>query len=224
MADNPESIKPTGHTKIRRVPQNAVFDRAEIYAILDEALIAHFSIVDEGRPFVLPMIYGRKGDEVFVHGSVGSRMMRALAEGCRTCMTVTLVDGLVLARSLFHHSMNYRSVVALGQATLLEDSLDRMQALRVISDHVLPGRWEEARAPSESEMKKTMVVSFPLDEMSAKVRTGPPGDEPEDYALSHWAGVLPLSVTRGKPIPDARLGQGVAIPDSVLMHPRWPPA
>jgi nitroimidazol reductase NimA-like FMN-containing flavoprotein (pyridoxamine 5'-phosphate oxidase superfamily) len=192
----------------------ALYDRETIAAILDEGLVCHVGFVVEGQPYVIPTIYARRGERLYLHGSAVSRMLRTLAGGVPVCVTVTLLDGLVLARSVFNHSMNYRSVVVLGTATVVEGN-EKIVALETIAEHVAPGRWDEARGPSASELKQTLVLSLPLDEASAKVRTGPPEDEKEDYSLPYWAGVLPLALTAASPVDDPRLPPGIAPPPSV---------
>jgi hypothetical protein len=169
---------------------------------------------------VIPTGYGRKGDMLYVHGSPASRMFRALGEGADVCITVTILDGLVLARSAFHHSMNYRSVVIFGKATLLEDPTAKREALHIFTEHVAPGRWQEVRQPSEKELRSTTVLAIPLEEVSAKVRTGPPLDDEEDYALPVWAGVLPLELTPTTPLPDDRLPNETAVPNYVRGYTR----
>ena len=205
---------PTPRTTVRRLPQRGHYDRETIAAILDEGLFCHVGFVADGQPYVIPTIYARSGDRLYVHGSAVSRMLRTLAGGVPVCVTVTLLDGLVLARSVFNHSMNYRSVVVLGTATPVEGD-EKAGALQTIAEHVAPGRWQEARAPNATELKATLVLSLPLDEASAKVRTGPPVDDDPDYALPHWAGVLPLALAAGSPVPDPRLAPGIAPPPSV---------
>jgi hypothetical protein len=211
---------PTERTQVRRLPKRAVYDREMVYRILDEGLVCHIAFVAEGKPVVIPIGYGRKGDTLYVHGSPASRMLRALGKGADVCVTVTLVDGLVLARSAFHHSMNYRSVVIFGKATLLEDRAGKWEALQAFTEHVAPGRWQEVRQPSEKELQSTTVLAIPLNEVSAKVRTGPPLDDEEDYALSVWAGVLPLELTPATPIPDNRLPEEIGLPDYVQTYSR----
>jgi uncharacterized protein len=205
---------PTPRTTIRRLPMRGQYDRDTIAAILDEGLICHVGFVVEGQPYVIPTIYARHGGRLYVHGSAVSRMLKTLAGGVPVCVSVTLVDGLVLARSVFNHSMNYRSVVVLGTATVVEGE-EKRAALERIAEHVVPGRWKEAREPNETELKATLVLSLPLDEASAKVRTGPPEDEDEDYTLPHWAGVLPLALAASTPVPDPRLPPGIDVPPSV---------
>lgn len=183
-----------------------------VNAILDEGFICHVGFVADNRPFVTPTGYGRAGDKLYIHGSVASRMLRNLSAGLDVCVTVTLVDGLVLARSAFHHSMNYRSVVIFGRAQVVADEDEKMRALQVFTDHIMRGRWEESRQPNEKEMRATMVLSLPLTEASAKIRTGPPIDDEEDYALSVWAGELPLHLATGAAVPDARLKEGTELP------------
>jgi nitroimidazol reductase NimA-like FMN-containing flavoprotein (pyridoxamine 5'-phosphate oxidase superfamily) len=176
--------------------------------------------VADGKPVVIPTGYGRKGDTLYFHGSPASRMFQTLGRGVEVCITVTLVDGLVMARSAFHHSMNYRSVVIFGKATLLDDLAAKREALEVFTEHVAPGRWQEVRQPSEKELRSTTVLAIPLDEVSAKVRTGPPLDDEEDYALPVWAGVLPLELTPKTPLADDRLPKEIAIPGYVLAYSR----
>jgi uncharacterized protein len=205
---------PTPRTTVRRLPTRGRYDRETIAAILDEGLVCHVGFVVEGQPFVIPTIYARDGDRLYVHGSAVSRMLKTLAAGVPVCVTVTVLDGLVLARSVFNHSMNYRSVAVLGTATVVQGK-DKIAALQTIAEHVAPGRWREARGPNDNELKATLVLSLPLDESSAKVRTGPPEDEDEDYELPHWAGVLPLALAAGSPVADPRLPPGIAVPPSV---------
>jgi nitroimidazol reductase NimA-like FMN-containing flavoprotein (pyridoxamine 5'-phosphate oxidase superfamily) len=182
---------PTQHTTVKRHPERGAYDRATIDPILDEALICHLGFVVEGRPFVIPTIHARDGDTLYVHGSPGSRMLRAAKEGVDICVTVTLLDGLVLARSVFNHSVNYRSAIVFGTATLVEGE-EKLTALRALTEQLAPGRWDEARQPTATELKATWILSLPLDEASAKVRTGPEEDEPEDRDLPVWAGVVPV--------------------------------
>ena len=186
----------TLRTKLHRLPKRGSYDRELVYQILDEAFICHVGLVVDGQPYVIPTGYGRAGDTLYIHGSAASRMLRNLAKGIDVCVTVTLTDGLVLARSAFHHSMNYRSVVVLGQATVVEDEQEKLIALEALSNHIIPHRWSEVRAPNEQELKATLVLALPLVEVSAKVRTGPPIDDEEDYQLPVWAGVIPLRLRR----------------------------
>lgn len=192
------------------MPARAGYERETIDAILDEALIAHVGFSVEEDPYVIPTLHARVGDRVFFHGSSASRTVRAIASGTPMCLTVTLLDGLVLARSAVHHSVNYRSVVILGEATPIEEPTEKLVAIEAFTERLIPGRWEEVRAPTAKELKAIQVLALPLGEASAKLRTGPPVDDEEDYALDTWAGVLPIETTVGKPIPDARLAEGTA--------------
>jgi nitroimidazol reductase NimA-like FMN-containing flavoprotein (pyridoxamine 5'-phosphate oxidase superfamily) len=180
------------HLRVKREPQRGVYDRETIDAILDEALVCHLGFAVDGQPYVIPTLHARVGDLLYVHGSAASRMLRHAASDARICVTVTLLDGLVLARSVFNHSIDYRSVVVLGTPTLVEDVDAKREALQAFTEHIAPGRWEEARQPTDQELKATWILSLPLDEASAKVRTGPPEDEPEDMDLPVWAGVVPI--------------------------------
>lgn len=195
-----QELKRTPRTKVKRIPDRARYDREVIDAILDEALVCHVGFVVDGKPFVIPTLHARVGDELVIHGSAASRMMRGLAEGIEVCITVALLDGLVLARSAFHHSVNYRSVVIFGKARLVDDPDEKMNALKAFTNHVEPGRWELVREPNELEMKATTVLAIPIDEASAKVRTGGPVDDEDDMKIDVWAGVIPLSVVRGNPV------------------------
>jgi hypothetical protein len=207
--------------RLRRKRERGGYDRATIYAILDEALIAHVGIADEhGQPFVIPTLHARSGDVVYCHGSTASRTLRALAAGAPACLTVTLIDGLVLARAAMHHSANYRSAVLLGRATPVEDLDEKRAALRAVVEHIVPGRWDDVRAPNENELKATSVLAIPIDEASAKVRSGGPLDDEEDYALEAWAGVIPLASRARAPEPDARLRAGIAPPRYVTDYRR----
>jgi uncharacterized protein len=203
---------PTERTQVKRLPKRGAYDRETVFKILDEAFVCHVGFVVEGQPFVIPTNFGRSGEMLYLHGSAASRMLRTLSEGVPVCVTVTLTDGLVLARSAFHHSVNYRSVVVLGTARLVEDPAEKMEALRLFTEHIMKGRWDDIRWPTEQEMKGTTVLALPLEEVSAKVRTGGPIDDEEDYSLPVWAGVLPLPVVPAEPIPDARLKAGTDAP------------
>ena len=208
MSDNPTSIQmPTARTRVVREPHRGVYDRDAANRILDEAFLCHVGFVVESQPYVIPTSYGRDGDVLYVHGSAASRMLRNLQQGIPVCITVTLLDGLVLARSVFNHSMNYRSVVILGTATLVNDLPEKIAALRALSEHILPHRWDDARQPNEKELKATSVLRIPIDEFSAKVRTGPPIDDEEDFAFPTWAGVLPLEMKSGDAIADEHCGK-----------------
>lgn len=206
---------PSPRTRVRRLPDRAAYDRDTIHAILDEGLVCHVGFSADGQAYVLPTTYARMGDRIVLHGALSNRMLRALAGGSPACVTVTLLDGLVLARSAFHHSMNYRSVVVLGVATALHGREEKRAALRAIVEHVVPGRLREVREPSDTEVDGTLVVAIPVHEASAKVRTGPPVDDREDMALPCWAGVLPLGLAAGAPVPDPALAAGTAVPESV---------
>jgi uncharacterized protein len=203
---------PTARTRVNRLPKRGDYSQETIYGILDAAFVCHVGFVVDGQPYVIPTGFGRAGDVLYLHGSAASRMLRTLAEGVDVCVTVTVVDGIVLARSAFHHSMNYRSVVVLGTARLIEDEAEKTTALRAISEHIIRGRWDDVRKPTAQELKATAVLVLPIAEASAKIRTGPPLDDEEDYALPVWAGVLPLSISAGEPVADSRLAAGVKAP------------
>jgi nitroimidazol reductase NimA-like FMN-containing flavoprotein (pyridoxamine 5'-phosphate oxidase superfamily) len=215
-----EQLTPTDRTQVRRLPKRASYNRDEVYKILDEGMVCHVGFAVEGKPVVIPTGYGRVGDRLYIHGSAASRMLRTLEEGVDVCVTVTLLDGLVLARSAFHHSMNYRSVVVFGRATLVEDPEEKNEALRALSDHIIPERWDEVRPPTESELRATTVLYLPIEEASAKVRTGPPIDDEEDYQMTVWAGVLPLKLEAGAPADDPRLPAGIKPPEYVIDYSR----
>jgi len=202
----------TERTKLKRLPKRGHFDRETVYGILDEGFICHVGFAPEGKPVVIPTGYARVDDKLYIHGSQASRMLRTLSGGVDACVTVTLIDGLVLARSAFHHSMNYRSVVVFGRATLVEDPEEKSAALLAFSEHIVRGRWADVRQPTEQELKLTTVLRLPLEEASAKIRTGPPLDDEEDYALPIWAGVVPLKLVAGEPVADPRLSEGVEVP------------
>jgi nitroimidazol reductase NimA-like FMN-containing flavoprotein (pyridoxamine 5'-phosphate oxidase superfamily) len=206
---------PSDRTRVRRVPQRGAYERETIEAILDETLISHVGFLHDGHPVVIPTLHARLGDRLYLHGSAASRMLRTLAKGVPVCATATLVDGLVLARSAFHHSVNYRSVVVFGTATLVEPGEETVKALELFTEKLLPGRWADVRPPTRQELKGTKVLSLPLDEASAKVRTGPPIDEDEDYDLPVWAGVLPLATEVAEPQPDPRLDPAIETPGYV---------
>lgn len=207
-----DTFPKTERTTLKRLPKRAQYDREAVHRILDEGFICHVGFVVEGQPFVIPTGYARLGDTLLIHGSQASRMLRAVGKGIDVCVTVTLVDGLVLARSAFHHSMNYRSVVVLGQASVVDEGNEKLAALRALSEHMIPGRWDEVRGPSEPEMKATVVLSLPLAEVSAKVRTGPPLDDEEDYDRDVWAGVIPLRLLAQQPVADPRLPADIEVP------------
>ena len=199
----------TERTTLKRLPKRGVYDRELVHAILDEGFICHVGFVVEGKPVVIPTGYARVEGQLLIHGSAASRMLRTLGTGVDVCLTVTLLDGLVLARSAFNHSMNYRSVVVFGKATPVEEAGAKLAALRALSEHMIPGRWDEVRQPSDQELKATTVLSLPLAEVSAKVRTGPPIDDEEDYPLEVWAGVIPIKLVAGEPISDPVLKTGI---------------
>jgi nitroimidazol reductase NimA-like FMN-containing flavoprotein (pyridoxamine 5'-phosphate oxidase superfamily) len=209
------AYEPTPRTTLKRLPKRGAFDRATVHAILDEGLYCHVGFAVDGQPYVIPTAYGREGETLYVHGSAASRMLKTLAQGVPACVTVTLLDGLVLARSAFHHSVNYRSVVVLGEARLVQDPEEKSRALDRIVDHVAPGRSREVRPPNPTELVQTSVLALGLEEVSAKVRTGPPVDDEEDYALPVWAGVLPLQLVPQAPVADPRLAEGTA-PSAVV--------
>jgi nitroimidazol reductase NimA-like FMN-containing flavoprotein (pyridoxamine 5'-phosphate oxidase superfamily) len=202
------------------LPKRGAYDRETVFKILDEAFVCHVGFVVDRQPFVIPTNFGRAGDTLYLHGSAASRMLRTLSEGIPVCVTVTLVDGLVLARSAFHHSANYRSVVVLGAARLVTEPAEKAEALRLFTEHIMKGRWDQIRQPNEQELKGTTVLALALEEVSAKVRTGGPVDDEADYDLPIWAGVLPLPVTPAAPIPDARLKAGIAVPENVARYSR----
>ena len=200
----------TDRTRVRRLPARGVFDRTAIYAILDEAFVCHVAFAVDGQPYAIPTGYARLDDALYLHGAAASRMVRQLAAGVDVCVTVTLVDGLVLARSAFHHSVNYRSAVVLGRARLVTDFEEKRAALRQFTNHVVPGRWDELRPITDQEIKGTAVLALPIEEASAKVRTGPPLDDAEDLQWPVWAGVVPLSTAAGDPLADAHVLPGLA--------------
>jgi nitroimidazol reductase NimA-like FMN-containing flavoprotein (pyridoxamine 5'-phosphate oxidase superfamily) len=200
---------PSLRARVRRVPARGAYDRETIEAILDEGLVAHLGFVVEGQPCVIPTLHARVGDRVYIHGSAASRMIRTLTAGAAACLTVTLIDGLVLARSAFHHSMNYRSVVVFGEARAVADPAERLVALAAFTDKLVPGRWDEVRPPSAKELKGTRALAMSLDEASAKLRRGPPVDDDEDHELDVWAGVIPLRLAAGAPVADPQLADGI---------------
>ena len=204
---------PTPRTRVVREAHRGVYDRDTAYRILDEGFLCHVGFIADGQPFVIPTSYGRKDASLYIHGSAASRMLRQMKGGVPVCVTVTLLDGLVLARSVFNHSMNYRSVVVLGKATLVDDAEEKIEALRLLSEHILPGRWADARQPNERELKQTSVLRVRIEEFSAKVRVGPPIDDEEDYSFPTWAGVVPLEMVAGKPIDDLRVLPNRTVPE-----------
>jgi nitroimidazol reductase NimA-like FMN-containing flavoprotein (pyridoxamine 5'-phosphate oxidase superfamily) len=205
-----DTYSPTERTQVKRLAKRGVYDKAVVHAILDEGFVCHVGFAIDGRPFVIPTAYARSGEQIYIHGSPASRLMKS--KELDVCLTVTLVDGLVLARSAFHTSINYRSVVVLGKARLVSDIDEKREALRCFTNHVIAGRWEQAKQPIVSELKATSVLALPLEEVSAKIRTGPPIDDEEDYALPIWGGVVPVIQSFGEPLPDDRLLPGIAPP------------
>ncbi|SDK30932.1 hypothetical protein SAMN05421823_102414 [Catalinimonas alkaloidigena] len=219
-----EQFTPSARSKVKRIPKRGAYDAATVYSILDAGCIAHVGFAVDQQPFVIPTIYGRENDTLYLHGATTSRMLQQLQRGLPICVTVTHVDGLVLARSAFHHSMNYRSVVVFGTATLVPDD-EKMHALAVVSEQILKGRWEEVRLPNAKELKATSVVRVQIEEASAKIRTGDPGDEPEDYALPIWAGVVPMHTTFGPVQPDPAMETPLPTPASVAaLYPKQGPS
>jgi uncharacterized protein len=204
---------PSDRTTVKRKPQRAAYDRATIDKVLDEGLICHVGFSVDGETFVLPMMHVRVADKVYLHGSPASRTLQALAQGAEACLCVTLLDGLVLARSAMHHSMNYRSVVVFGQASVVDDPTEKLEILRALTEHLVPGRWADVRSPTDRELQQTQVLSIPIEEASAKIRTGPPLEDEADYELPVWAGIIPLRMAAGSPRADSRLKSGVQTPN-----------
>lgn len=213
-------LKTTARTKLKRLPKRGCVERETIYQILDEALVCHVGFTVEGQPYVIPTGYARDGDRLLIHGSAASRMLRALASEEDVCITVTLLDGLVLARSAFHHSMNYRSVVLFGRPKVVSGKQEKLEALRAFTEHVVPGRWKDVRPPSKNELARTLVLSLDIDEASAKMREGAPIDDEADYELDVWAGVIPLRLTAGAPVDDAKLNEGITVPQYASIYRR----
>jgi uncharacterized protein len=220
MNHTQEPMPITPRTRVKRHAERGDYNRAVIHQILDEGLICHVGFVVDGQPFVIPTAYGRIDDQIYIHGSPMSRMLRSLQQGIEVCITVTLLDGLVLARSAFHHSMNYRSVVIFGTAMLVEAPPEKMTALKAFTEHIIRDRWAEVRPPTTPELAGTLVLSLSLAEASAKIRTGPPVDDEADYALSVWAGELPLRVTADAPVADPRSAPSIAVPESLQAYDR----
>jgi uncharacterized protein len=211
---------PTERTQVKRLSKRGNYDRETVYKILDTAFVCHVGFSVDDQPYVIPTNYGRTGDTLYLHGSAASRMLKTLSGGVPVCVTVTHVDGLVLARSAFHHSVNYRSVVVLGKAQLVEDPVEKMEALRIFTEHVMKGRWDDVRIPTEQELKATTVLSLALEEVSAKVRTGGPIDDVPDYALPVWAGVLPLETVAKAPVADPQRKSDPPIPEYLKSYSR----
>ena len=216
----PESFTPTERTRVVREAHRGAYDRETIYKILDEGFVCHVGFATEGQPFVIPTLYARVGDAIYFHGSAASRMLRGAANGIAVCITVTLTDGLVLARSVFNHSINYRSVVALGKAALVTEPAEKLEALRAFTNTIVPGRWTDARQPNEKELKATSILKLALTEVSAKVRSGPVIDDEEDYALPIWAGIVPLRLQAEAPIRDERCDASIATPEYAAHYTR----
>jgi len=215
-----ERFKITEKTKLKRLPKRGNFDRETVYQILDEAFVCHVGFKVENQPFVIPTAYGRKDDVLYIHGSAASRMMKNLATEIDICVTVTILDGLVLARSAFHHSVNYRSVVIFGKAELVTEESEKFEALRIFTEHIIPNRWNEIREPNAKELKATTVLRLPITEASAKMRFGNPIDDDEDMSLNVWAGVIPIELTAQSPISDDLLAKNIEMPDHVKNYRR----
>jgi uncharacterized protein len=209
----PELLPATDRTRVVREANRAVYDRDVIYNILDEGFVCHVGFETDNQPFVIPTMFARVGDDLYFHGSSASRMLRGASAGLPVCVTVTLLDGLILARSVFNHSMNYRSVVALGHATLMDDPTEKIRALQAFTEKLIPGRWKEARQPNEKELKATSILKLPLTEVSAKVRVGGVEDDAEDYSFRVWAGIVPLRLVAETPVRDERCDSAIPTPD-----------
>jgi nitroimidazol reductase NimA-like FMN-containing flavoprotein (pyridoxamine 5'-phosphate oxidase superfamily) len=218
--DSGAAFPSTPETTLNRHPERGVYDRQAIEAVLDEALVCHIGFIADGRPVVVPTLGVRLGSTYYVHGSAVSRMLTTLAEGIELAVAVTLIDGLVLARSVFNHSVNYRSVMIFGRGREVTDADEKWRALEALVEHVVTGRWQDARQPTEHEMKATLVIAVPIEQVSAKIRSGPPKDFEDDYSLAVWAGVVPLDLKAGAPIPDPRLVSCVEPPPAVLHYRR----
>ena len=216
----PDSFMPTERTRVVREPHRGAYDRETIYKILDEGFVCHVGFAAAEQPFVIPTLYARVGDAIYFHGSAASRMLRGAASGVAVCLTVTLTDGFVLARSVFNHSMNYRSIVALGKATLVDAPAEKLKALHAFTEKILPGRWEDARQPNDKELKATSILKLPLTEVSAKIRSGPVQDDEADYALPVWAGIVPLHLQAEAPIRDERCDPAIPTPEYAAKYRR----
>ena len=208
-------MKNSHRSKINRLPSRGYYDKETINQIIDKALYCHVSLVDNNQPYIIPTIHARMGDKIILHGAKGSRLINHIAEGNEVCIAITLMDGLVLARSVFHHSMNYRSVVIFGKGKLIENEVEKLEALKTITEHLIPGRWDDARQPNEKELNATTVVSINIDEASGKIRTGPPIDDEEDYKLPVWAGLIPISQKYDSPENDPKLNEDIALPNYI---------
>jgi nitroimidazol reductase NimA-like FMN-containing flavoprotein (pyridoxamine 5'-phosphate oxidase superfamily) len=205
----------TEKNQVKRVPERAAYEEEVIYKIVDEAIICHVGMVQDGQPFVIPTLHARRGDTILLHGASTSRLIRYAATGAELCITMTLLDGLVLARSAYSHSANYRSVVLFGRGTIIDRPEEKLQALEQLTEGIMPGRWADVRQPSEKELKATTIVAIAINLATAKTRQGPPGDEEPDYQLDVWAGVLPVRQQIGRPIADPKLKEGIEVPDNV---------
>jgi nitroimidazol reductase NimA-like FMN-containing flavoprotein (pyridoxamine 5'-phosphate oxidase superfamily) len=214
----PQENNASERSTVKRLPARGVYDRAVIHQIVDAGLVCHLGFVVDGQPFVIPTTYVRVGETIYVHGSPASRMLKTLEQGVAACVTVTLVDGLVLARSAFHHSINYRSVVVFGTGVLVSDPEEKLAVLKALTDHLIPGRWQEIRQPNAQELKRTLVLAIPIDEASAKIRIGPPLDDEEDYSLAAWAGVIPLKLMAEAPVPDPKMAPEILTPDYAVSY------
>ena len=213
-----DTVAVTARTRVKRLPNRAAYDRAALYSLLDTALVCHVGFALDGQPYVIPTLHVRIGDRLYVHGSAASRMLGAAADGTALAVTVTHIDGLVLARSAFHHSVNYRSAVILGRATLVTDSTEKLAVMKGLIDHIAPGRWDHIRQPNDKELAATSVLSIPIEEASAKIRTGDPLDDEDDYATPIWAGQVPFAMSTLPPTPDARLDQSIPLPAHVANY------
>ena len=217
---DPTHYPASERTEVRRLPERGSLERALVHAILDEGLVCHVGFASDGGPVVIPTLYARDGERLYLHGSPASRLLRALSRGVPLCITVTLVDGLVLARSAFHHSMNYRSAVLFGRARDVDDLEEKRRALRLLVEHVVPGRTPDTRPPNDFEERYTRVLAFEIEQASAKLRSGGPKDDEADLPLEHWAGEIPLRVVQGEPVPDAALAAGIAAPPYAVRYRR----
>jgi len=211
---NMSEFAKTTRNKVKRLPKRGHYDKETIYHLIDQAIMCYVAFVQDGQPFIIPTLHARQGDNILLHGSRASRMMRHLEAGNSVCINITMVDGLVLARAVFHHSMNYRSVVLFGKGQLVPDE-EKMAGLELFTERIMPGRWDDARQPNKQELKATTIISIPIESASAKVRVGPPGDDDEDYDLPIWAGVVPITQQVGTPQPDPLLRDGVPLPDYI---------
>jgi nitroimidazol reductase NimA-like FMN-containing flavoprotein (pyridoxamine 5'-phosphate oxidase superfamily) len=212
------TFEKTEKNQVKRVPERAAYEKEVIYQIVDEAIICHVGLVQDGQPFVIPTLHARRDDTILLHGASSSRLMRHAAAGAELCITMTLLDGLVLARSAYSHSANYRSVVLFGRGTIVDSPEEKLQALEQLTESIMPGRWADVRQPSEKELKATTIVAIAINLATAKIRQGPPGDEEPDYELDVWAGVIPVRQQIGRPIADPQLNDGIEVPDNVKRY------